>query len=587
MIEQSNTAGISKPEVPLTGSALNSDSASLVSSERDKIDDKFIAIEQTKIVKRGQDKTDELIKAVMALTERLGRGLLIKAVGQGLNAINRSPEVNDENTPPRPTSLLSSILGTGDTENTGTKRVQGTSNFAGVAKTVGRGIADFFEPGLLGSIMGGNRTPPELAALENFDREQPVNPSTTVNNLDRTLAAGQSDIVNTVRPTTQSAPSSDSLERILAAAIETNNNLVEQNLTLEEIREAIQKTIPTEEDILESKIETHDTAIQARAIEDNKIPEPPEPEQPAGSGIMDMLMKRFGGRPESRRRPRPAPGSRPGIGNRIGGAARGLMSRLPAALGTVAKIAAPVAGAIALGGGIMEEGDGKKIDSATDIIPEGFNKLNPFAYAMNAGRFAGNKINQGVESISGGASLGSLISDGVGKLTGRKEKQKQAEIEAEKASVQQLLDRKVGNKEPISKFLVDKAKQYSIKIPSEAIMATAISAQKIEPMAVPPEAVIPTSTVAEKILPTVVNSPEQKLEPTKTPMDMNAAKTLNEDSVKVSNAAMSAPISAPTVVNSPSTVNNNTTIIKDRKSVRNTEPTYLSNLRRNIINGTT
>lgn len=584
MIEQSNTAGISKPEVLLTGSALNSDSASLASTEGNKIDDKFIAIEQTKIVKRGQDKTDELIKAVMALTERLGKGLLMNAVGQRPDAINRSPKVNDRTAAPKPTSLLSSILGTGNTENTDVTRVQESPNFAGIAKTVGRGISDFIAPGLLGSIMGGNRTPPELAALENFDREQPVNSSTTVNNIDRTLAAGQSDIVNTVRPTAQSAPSSDSLERILAAAIETNNNLVEQNLTLEKIREAIQKTIPTEEEILESKIQTNNTTIQARALEDNKIP---EPEQPAGNGIMDMLMEKFGGGPESRRRPRPAPGGRPGIGNRIGGAARGLMSRLPAALGTVAKIAAPVAGAIALGGGIMEEGDGKKIESATDIIPEGFNKLNPFAYAMNAGRLAGNKINQGVESISGGASLGSLISDGVGKLTGREEKQKQAETEAEKASVRQLLDRKVGNKEPISKFLVDKAKQHSIKIPPEAIMATVISAQKIEPMVVPPEAVIPTSTVAEKILPTVVNSPEQKLEPTKTPMDMNAAKTLNEDSVKVSNAAIASTISSPTVVNSPSTVNNNTTIIKDRKSVRNTEPTYLSNLRRNIINGTT
>jgi hypothetical protein len=85
----------------------------------------------------------------------------------------------------------------------------------------------------------------------------------------------------------------------------------------------------------------------------------------------------------------------------------------------------------------------------------------------------------------------------------------------------------------------------------------------------------------------VAIAPDQRIQPTKTPMDMSLAKTLNADSVKVSNAAMAAPISSPTVVNSPSTVNNNTTIIKDRKSVRNTEPTYLSNLRRNIINGTT
>jgi hypothetical protein len=76
------------------------------------------------------------------------------------------------------------------------------------------------------------------------------------------------------------------------------------------------------------------------------------------------------------------------------------------------KAALPLAAGAAAYGGIKDEANGKKIENAKDIIPDGFwNKLNPFAYAMNGGRFAGNLMNKQYEFTSklvgGSGSLGS------------------------------------------------------------------------------------------------------------------------------------------------------------------------------------
>jgi len=67
--------------------------------------------------------------------------------------------------------------------------------------------------------------------------------------------------------------------------------------------------------------------------------------------------------------------------------------------------------------GIKDIIDGKKIESADQIIPEGLNALNPFAYAMNGGRYIGGKIDTGYGALSkalgGSGSLGSDIYDAV------------------------------------------------------------------------------------------------------------------------------------------------------------------------------
>lgn len=93
--------------------------------------------------------------------------------------------------------------------------------------------------------------------------------------------------------------------------------------------------------------------------------------------------------------------------------AGGLLKTAGRFAGKVAgKAAVPLAAAAAAYGGIKSEAGGKKIDNLKDIVPdEWYNKINPFAYAMNAGRYGGNKLNQGYGAISsavgGSGSLGS------------------------------------------------------------------------------------------------------------------------------------------------------------------------------------
>lgn len=81
-------------------------------------------------------------------------------------------------------------------------------------------------------------------------------------------------------------------------------------------------------------------------------------------------------------------------------AAGGILSKVGSVGGGAAKllgkVAAPLAAGAAAYEGISDEASGKHIESVGDIIPEGWNKLNPFAYAMNGGRYVGNKINNAI-----------------------------------------------------------------------------------------------------------------------------------------------------------------------------------------------
>lgn len=80
------------------------------------------------------------------------------------------------------------------------------------------------------------------------------------------------------------------------------------------------------------------------------------------------------------------------------------------------KLAAPVAAGVAAYGGIKDELDGKHVESLSDIIPEdNMDKLNPFSYLMNTGRYVGNKIYKGIgaasNALGGSGDLGGDIYD--------------------------------------------------------------------------------------------------------------------------------------------------------------------------------
>jgi hypothetical protein len=83
-------------------------------------------------------------------------------------------------------------------------------------------------------------------------------------------------------------------------------------------------------------------------------------------------------------------------------------------LGKLASVAGPVLMAIAatkaVFDGVSAEVDGKHVEKVGDIVPEGMNKINPFAWAMNSGRYVGNKLNgvgasdlieKGIEFVAG------------------------------------------------------------------------------------------------------------------------------------------------------------------------------------------
>ena len=95
-------------------------------------------------------------------------------------------------------------------------------------------------------------------------------------------------------------------------------------------------------------------------------------------------------------------GAATGAMGAIGGIARG-------AGALVGKLALPLTAGISAVSGIMDESKGKHIDSISDVVPEGFwGKVNPFEWAMNGGRYVGNKFNKVTGAIGGALGIGSL-----------------------------------------------------------------------------------------------------------------------------------------------------------------------------------
>jgi hypothetical protein len=141
--------------------------------------------------------------------------------------------------------------------------------------------------------------------------------------------------------------------------------------------------------------------------------------------------------------------------------------------GLLSKIALPAAAVLTAGSGIMDEASGKKIENAEDIIPEGWNKLNPFEYAMNAGRYTGNKINNGVEAVTGG-SIGTGAASAVNAVSGalgfetEEDKLKKGQDASDVAGATSLLAK--GTK--ISNSLAEKVTKLGMKVPADMIISS-------------------------------------------------------------------------------------------------------------------
>lgn len=120
-----------------------------------------------------------------------------------------------------------------------------------------------------------------------------------------------------------------------------------------------------------------------------------------------------------------AKGAARGAGNLARGAGNLLKSGVQMAnapLSGVAKIAAPLAAGMAVGEGVMDLAEGKKVEEIGQVVPEGWSKLNPFSWAMRGGMYAGEKLNKGYgavsEKLGGSGSLGGDIFGGVEKVKG-------------------------------------------------------------------------------------------------------------------------------------------------------------------------
>lgn len=107
-----------------------------------------------------------------------------------------------------------------------------------------------------------------------------------------------------------------------------------------------------------------------------------------------------------------------GAGNLL----RGGVQIANAPLSGVAKVAAPLAAGLAVGEGVMDLAEGKKVEEIGQVVPEGWSKLNPFSWAMRGGMYAGEKLNKGYgavsEKLGGSGSLGGDIFEGVQKVKG-------------------------------------------------------------------------------------------------------------------------------------------------------------------------
>ncbi len=143
-----------------------------------------------------------------------------------------------------------------------------------------------------------------------------------------------------------------------------------------------------------------------------------------------------------------------GAGNVLGNAAKGIWSggATGGAAGKVAgKVLAPLAAAGSVIGGVGDQLDGKKIENLGDIVPQGvLGKINPFEWAMNGGRYAGNKISDANDAVLSGitgkkTTVGASAYDAVDSiqsLWGGDDKTKRDAAEAEHQRVIAALPKK-------------------------------------------------------------------------------------------------------------------------------------------------
>jgi hypothetical protein len=121
--------------------------------------------------------------------------------------------------------------------------------------------------------------------------------------------------------------------------------------------------------------------------------------------------------------------------------------------------AAGIAGAGFAGyNAISEEAAGKHVENVGDVVPEGWNKLNPFDWVQRGARYAGNKLNKGYEAVSG-ASMGSDIYDMFNKDPMKEMNAKAVEADAKKpASMEPVKTASRAEAIEATKEAVDEAK---------------------------------------------------------------------------------------------------------------------------------
>lgn len=90
--------------------------------------------------------------------------------------------------------------------------------------------------------------------------------------------------------------------------------------------------------------------------------------------------------------------------------AGGFLKSNPELLKTAGKAALIADGAMVSAKGISDEANGKHIESLSDVVPEGWGKIDPLEWANRGGRYAGDKINKGFEATAGG-SIGTKLYD--------------------------------------------------------------------------------------------------------------------------------------------------------------------------------
>lgn len=143
------------------------------------------------------------------------------------------------------------------------------------------------------------------------------------------------------------------------------------------------------------------TAKQAQPVKPNA----PASDQPPseGGGLLDDIIDIDLPLRRGPRAPKTAP--------KVPSKGAGVLSKLGGVARTVGKVAVPLAAAGSVYSGVTDIAEGKSVETVSDIVPEGWGKINPFSWAFKGGAYLGGKINKGVEAVTGGQSLGGKIYD--------------------------------------------------------------------------------------------------------------------------------------------------------------------------------